>query len=174
MRILATFDANNYQDTDGVFEKYSVRAIIMREGKLAMQCDRDGEYKIPGGGMEAGESQVQALVREVKEETGLHIIEEAVTEIGEIVEMRRDIFDSTKKYICHSLFYYCETEDGVQDALELTASEIAKGYELKWATPEEICKRNSANERDPWIIRDTAFVKMLLEHKVVLPGEDTK
>lgn len=174
MRILATFDANNYQDTDGVIERYSVRAIIMREGRLAMQCDRDGEYKIPGGGIEAGESPMQALVREVKEETGLHVIEEAVTELGEITEMRRDIFDSAKKYICHSLFYFCKVEDGAQDALELTASEIAKGYELKWADPEEICRRNSADKRSPWIVRDTAFVNMLLQREVVLPETDAE
>lgn len=174
MRILATFDANNYQDADEVYEKYSVRAIIMRDGKLAMQCDSNGEYKIPGGGMEAGESRIQTLVREVKEETGLHVIEEAVTELGEMIEMRRDIFDPAKKYICHSLFYYCKVVDGVQDELQLTASERAKGYELKWEAPEEICRRNGINARAPWIIRDTAFVQMLAEHKIVLPEDDVK
>lgn len=169
MKILATFDANNYQDTVGVYEKYSVRGIIMRKGKLAMQCSRDGEYKIPGGGMEAEESCIQTLIREVREETGLRIVENAIIELGEILEVRRDIFDETKKYICHSLFYFCETEEGIQDALQLTASEIAKGYELKWATPEEIYQRNILNKRDPWIIRDTAFIKMLLDREVVLP-----
>lgn len=169
MRILATFDAKDYQDTVGVYEKYSVRGIVMRDGKLAMQCSRDGEYKIPGGGMEQGESCIQALVREIKEETGLYVIADAVTEIGEIVEMRRDIFDPAKKYICHSLFYYCEVEKNRQDALKLTDSEKAKGYELKWAKPEEIYQRNILIEKDPWIIRDTAFVKMLMDESVILP-----
>lgn len=168
MKILATFDAKDYQDTVGVYEKYSVRGIIMREGKLAMQCSRDGEYKIPGGGMEAGENHVQALIREVREETGLHIIEEEIVELGEIVELRRDIFDATKKYICHSLFYYCKVGEQ-QDKLKLTPSEEAKGYELKWAEPREIYQRNILIEKDPWIIRDTAFVKMLMDQKVVLP-----
>lgn len=169
MRILATFDSKDYQDTVGVYEKYAVRGIVMRDGKLAMQCSRNGEYKIPGGGMEAGESRIQALVREVREETGLYVIEDAIVEIGEIVEMRRDIFDSAKKYICHSFFYYCEVEKERQDALKLTASEVAKGYELKWATPQEIYQRNILIEKDPWIIRDTAFVKMLMDQSVILP-----
>lgn len=168
MRILATFDAKDYQDTVGVYEKYSVRGIIMRDGKLAMQCSRDGEYKIPGGGMEAGEDYIQALIREVREETGLHIIEGEIAELGEIVEMRRDIFDATKKYICHSLFYYCKVGER-QDELKLTPSEAAKGYELKWADPREIYRRNILIEKDPWIVRDTAFVKMLMDKKVVLP-----
>ncbi len=150
MKILATFDAMDYQDTTEVFEKYSVRGIIMRDGKLAMQCSRDGEYKIPGGGIEPGEAYLQALVREVREETGLHVIVSAVREIGEIVEIRRDLFD----------------------ALQLTESEIAKGYELRWATPEEIYQRNILIEKDPWIVRDTAFVKMLMDRKIAIANTD--
>ena len=92
-----------------------------------------------------------------------------VQELGEITELRRDIFDPTKKYICHSLFYACQTGDR-QDALALTPSEIAKGYTLRWATPEEICQRNDA-AKDPWIIRDTAFVRMLLDGRVALPAD---
>ena len=52
MKILATFDARDYEGTTGIYEKYSIRAIIVRDGRLAMQCSREGEYKIPGGGQE--------------------------------------------------------------------------------------------------------------------------
>ncbi len=168
MRILAVFDEKNYQNTVETYEKYSVRGIILRDGKLAMQCSREGEYKIPGGGIEAGESYEQALVREVLEETGLHVKPDSIREIGEIQEVRRDIFEKDKKYVCHSLFYYCEAGT-VQEPLHLTASEVAKGYEMKWAAPEEVYQRNILIEKDPWIIRDTAFVKMLIDGKVVLP-----
>ena len=169
MKNLATFDAQNYHDTVGLCEKYTVRGIVMREGKIAMQCSKDGEYKIPGGGMEASEDRIQALAREIKEETGLQVIEDEVYEIGEITEIRRDIFDSTQKYICHSLFYYCKTEEGIQEPLQLTASELAKGYTVKWAAPEEIYETNIRMAKDPWILRDTAFIKMLVDKQVVLP-----
>lgn len=168
MEVLAVFDAKDYQDTVEVYEKYSVRGIINRNGKIAMQCSKDGEYKIPGGGLEAGEDFTQALVREILEETGLHVIESKIVELGEIKEVRKDLFNPKKKYICHSMFYYCEVEDK-QEALKLTPSEIAKGYELKWAAPQEIYQRNILIEKDPWIIRDTAFVKMLIDKKVLLP-----
>ncbi len=170
MEILAVFDAKDYQNTVEVYEKYSVRGIILQDGKLAMQCSRDGEYKIPGGGVEDGENFTQALVREVLEETGLHVKHESVREIGEIREVRRDLFDKKKKYICHSLFYYCEVEDR-QDELSLTESEKAKGYEMKWAVPEDVYKSNILREKDPWIVRDTAFVKMIIDRKVVLPEQ---
>ena len=106
MKILTIFDSKNYDNTTSVFEKYNPRAIIMRDGKLAMQRSRNGIYKIPGGGREGDESFLDTLVREVSEETGLVVRASSVYELGEITEIRRDIFDETVKYICHSLFYF--------------------------------------------------------------------
>lgn len=164
MQILAVFDEKNYDNTETLLEKYTIRGIVVRDGKIAMQCSRDGEFKIPGGGMEPGETYLQALAREVQEETGLFIIPQKAVELGEITEIRKDIFDDRKKYICHSLFYFCE-ETGEEVPIHLTKSEIAKGYYLKWATPQEIYEKNIAVEKDPWIIRDTAFIRMILEHR---------
>ena len=151
MKILATFDARDYEGTTGIYEKYSIRAIIVRDGRLAMQCSQEGEYKIPGGGQEPGENYEQTLIREVKEETGLYVRPESICELGEIIELHRDVLDE-------------------QAPLSLTPSEIAKGYQLKWATPEEVYHRNILIEKDSWIIRDTAFVKMLMDGKICLPG----
>lgn len=167
MQILMTFDADDYQNTTEVFEKYTVRGIIVQNGKLAMQRSKQGEYKIPGGGPEPGEDFRQALVREVHEETGLHIIGSSVRELGEILELRRDIFEAHKKFVCHSLFYFCEVGEE-RDELTLTPSEAARGYHLEWASPEEICEGNKPFLNEPWIARDTAFVRMIAEKKILL------
>jgi hypothetical protein len=45
----------------------------------------------------------------------------------------------------------------------MTESEIAKGYHLVWATPEEIIAGNQAFMDQPWICRDTEFVEMIKE-----------
>ncbi len=172
MRILATIDAGDYQDTTEVFEKYSVRGIVMRDGCLAMQRSSEGEYKLPGGGPEDGEDFIQTLVREIHEETGLRVIPSSAAELGEITEKRRDLFVNHKKYICHSLFYFCRVEDG-QDALTLTESEKQRGYHLEWARPEEIVQVNQNFFHMPWIKRDTIFIQMIADHKVVLPSEET-
>jgi len=162
MRILAVFDEKNYADTTKVFEKYNIRGIVLKDGKMIMQKSKDGEYKIPGGGVEAGESHIEALRRELREEAGLVLKGDSVKEFGEITEIRKDIFDADTKYICHSLFYLCEvTEERVP--LALTASEIKKGYKAVWETPEIIYRTNIRMAVDPWIKRDTAFIKMLLD-----------
>lgn len=48
--------------------------------------DNFGEVKLPGGGIDSGEDDYKALVREVKEETGYDVILESIVSFGEIEE----------------------------------------------------------------------------------------
>lgn len=161
MDVLACFDERNYADTVKVYEKYNIRGIVMSDGKLAMQRSFAGEYKIPGGGMECEEGYEEALRRELLEEVGLVLVKGSMKELGEITEIRRDIFEPDTKYICHSLFFFCEvTEERLPIAP--TESEKKRGYHLEWATPEEIYRINSEIAEEPWIKRDTAFIKMIV------------
>ena len=63
MRTLYTFDKHNYSDDMEVFERFAVRAVIIRDGKLAMQQAGEGYYKILGGGIDAGETNEVALAQ---------------------------------------------------------------------------------------------------------------
>ncbi len=69
--------------------------------------DSFGEVKLPGGGMEENEDDRQALVREVKEETGFDVIEDTTRPFGEIEEKRLSVH---KPMICHQLsrLYFCD------------------------------------------------------------------
>lgn len=57
-------------------QRYRLRpgayAVLIRDGKLLLthQAEPQSEVQLPGGGIDPGESQVQALYREVFEETG--------------------------------------------------------------------------------------------------------
>ncbi len=53
----------------------TVSAVIFdRKGRLLLQQRSDGgQWGLPGGSMEIGESATQAIVREVREETGLEV-----------------------------------------------------------------------------------------------------
>lgn len=160
MKLLKVFDGKDYTEDMPVFEKHTVRAIIVRDGKIAMQKSKDGEYKILGGGVDFGETFCEALAREVLEESGLIIKKESICELGEMLELRRDRFEPEKKYVCHSYFYACDAEDELGET-RMTKSEIAKGFHLVWATPEEIISGNEPFLKEPWMSRDTQMICML-------------
>jgi 8-oxo-dGTP pyrophosphatase MutT (NUDIX family) len=51
-----------------------VGAVIFENGRVLLQRrDDNGRWGLPGGGVEPGESVRQALIREVREETGLDV-----------------------------------------------------------------------------------------------------
>ncbi|WP_280263594.1 NUDIX hydrolase [Nocardia abscessus] len=60
--------------------KVAVSALVQdEEGRILLIRRTDnGKYSIPGGGLEAGETVAQAVVREVQEETGIEV---TVTEL---------------------------------------------------------------------------------------------
>jgi len=48
--------------------------VLVRDGKILVQRDRDrDEYALPGGHVKIGETTVDGLIREYKEETGVDI-----------------------------------------------------------------------------------------------------
>ncbi|MCE5235563.1 MAG: NUDIX domain-containing protein [Clostridiaceae bacterium] len=167
MEKLLMIDAKDYTGDMPVFEKNAVRALILKGGLVAMQISKYGDYKIPGGTVEAGESYAQALVREVREETGLIVDPSTIAEIGEIEEIRQDQFFKGQKYICHSLYYKCEVLPETVET-DRTDNEIGKGYQLEWNTMRNIYDKNMRLQKEPWSIRDTKFLELILNDIVRL------
>lgn len=165
MRRLLLLDTKDYTDEMPVYEKHSVRAIIFREGKIAMQQSKSGFFKILGGVVENGEDHAETIAREVEEEGGLIVKPDTIKALGYIEERRRDVFAPRRTYICYTYFYSCEAED-YEVSLKLTDSEIARGYHLVWATPEQILKTNTGLIKETWKMRDTKFIKMLVEGQI--------
>ena len=158
MELLFTLDEKNYTNDMPIFERYGVRAIIKQNHKFAMQQGNSGEYKMPGGGVEHGENFHQALIREVREETGLLVRSETIKEIGEVLEIRADIKNKGYKYIAHTLYYECEVSSETVET-SLTKSEVEKGYRLAWAEAQNIMSENKKHPKEYWMIRDMEFLK---------------
>lgn len=63
----------------------SVRGIIICGKKLVLGYSTGcGAYEIPGGGIEAGETHFEALRREIREELGISIADNTITEFGAV------------------------------------------------------------------------------------------
>jgi ADP-ribose pyrophosphatase YjhB (NUDIX family) len=79
----------NYPATSDRFVRVSVYAILVRDGSILL-CrlsdqlkDDQGKWTLPGGGIEFGEPILNALSREILEETGLSIEFESWLEVSD-------------------------------------------------------------------------------------------
>ena len=97
MRELFVLDKKNYDPNGSVGRRPSVRGIIIRDGRIAMMHSKKYDYyKLPGGGIEAGETLEETLIREVREESGLVVKPETIKEFGYVRRIEKgkeeDIF----------------------------------------------------------------------------------
>ena len=49
----------------------SIKAVIVVDGRVLLLANDRGEWELPGGRPDAGESETAALIREIREELGL-------------------------------------------------------------------------------------------------------
>ncbi|MDX9893092.1 MAG: NUDIX domain-containing protein [Patescibacteria group bacterium] len=119
--------------------RQAVRAVIFDQNNLvALVYSVENQYhKIPGGGVEAGESLTQALARECLEETGCRI--SVFGELGKIIEYR------TRFNLKQESFCYLARVLGNKGQPDFTAEEIAKGFMVKWVNLPQAIKLLSAD-----------------------------
>lgn len=104
-----------------------VAAIIERDGKILLaqrpeHGDQAGLWEFAGGKVEAGESQQQALVRELREELGIEAEPDAYVashqrEVsGRIINLhgwRVTTFSGTLTRLHHTALIWCKPEDAL-------------------------------------------------------------
>lgn len=138
-RILIMDEKNYAPDLEEIYRE-AVRGIIFVNGKLLMIEDDFGEVKLPGGGIDAGEDDYQALLREVKEETGYRVIPETIVPFGEIEEKRLSVHEPM---IWHQIsrLYFCDVypEKGLCD---YTTNEKKYGFKQVFYTLDEALEIN--------------------------------
>ena len=175
MKELKIFDRKDYDPALTRFIRNSVRAIIFKNCKIGLLYSEKYQfYSFPGGGIEENESHVEALYRELKEETGLTIKSDSIIEFGLIIEIRKDI-KVEGIYEKRDYFYICDVEDTFSE-IKLTKGEEEAGYKLEYVTYEEAINKN---ELDLYIKRihteaETYVMKLLKESRYEYNRKNTK
>ncbi|MCQ2520557.1 MAG: NUDIX domain-containing protein [Lachnospiraceae bacterium] len=140
MKLLKEFDYKDYKLDGTVGVRPSARAIIIRDDKLALVYSEKYDYYIfAGGGIDEGESKETALIREIREETGLDVIPESIKEYGLIVRREHGKIDDL--FIQENYFYLCDVSDKVLPQ-KLDNYEAEERYILRWVTPQEAIETN--------------------------------
>ena len=142
MRCLFEIDLKDYEGCTKVFRRPSARAVILKGDKIALvYATEEKYYKFPGGGIHEDEDKKEALIREVREETGLSVIPGSIREYGSVLRKQKSEKADDTVFEQENYYDLCETEDscGAQD---LDEYEKDAGFMLVYADIYEAIKAN--------------------------------
>lgn len=153
------FEPNRMEcDSSSYARRGAARGIIKHGNNIALLHVTKLKYhKLPGGGIETGESPEQAFNREILEEVGCEC--EIESSLGKIVEYR-DLFkliQTSHIYVAHVV--------GELGSTNFMEDEAAEGFELIWVTPDVAKKLISEDNPSDY---EAKFIKKrdlhILEH----------
>ena len=150
MRILFEMDKKDHGACTRTFARDSARSIVIRNGKIAMiHSLKYDYYKFPGGGMKDGESPVEAMIRETREEAGLIVLPESVREYGCVHRVQRSDLDPAERFVQDNFYYLCEAADGLA-AQDLDDYEAEESYRLEFVDPAAAIQKNRSVKNSPY------------------------
>lgn len=148
MKRLFEIDLHDYETHSTVSKRPSARGIILKGKKIALvYSSREKYYKFPGGGIREGEDKKQALVREVKEETGLEVIPESIVEFGSVLRRQKSNVQEDTVFEQENFYFFCQTENRITGQ-QLDDYEKKAGFILKVTDIEEAILTNQRYHSD--------------------------
>ncbi|MCQ2087145.1 MAG: NUDIX domain-containing protein [Bacilli bacterium] len=165
MRELFVIDLKNYNPNGIKLVRPSSRSIIIKDNKIYMVHSLKYDYyKFPGGGIDKGESNIDALIRETKEEAGLIVIPESIKEYGLVRRIQKGVRFDCDLFIQDNYYYFCDVVDGVFEQ-NLDAYEAEEHFTLEYVDYKVALEANRKPEhgpKDPTMIEREARVLELL------------
>lgn len=144
----------------------AVKAVAVRDGLVLMLRSSSGDYKFPGGGIEAGETDEDALVRELSEECGRDLAASLGVAL-EVVETRPDSMQEGTDFQMVSAYHVCDVGDEVRTQ-HLDHYEQDLSLTPVWVLPGRVVASHDVILARPgaaaWVARETLVLRWLMEH----------
>jgi len=122
--------------------------LLIKRGKPP----KKGEWSLPGGGQQLGETVLQAVHREILEETGIKIKIERLLDVVDFIEPARNPSQNTLKYHYTLIDYGAEYVSGdlraMSDACEARFFSLAEALSLPLWTETKRIIQVAATARD--------------------------
>lgn len=170
MRSLFTIDLKDYEEGYAHSKRPSARAIIVKDNMLAMVYSRKYKYyKFPGGGIEQDEAPESALIREVREETGLSVLPDTIKEYGRVDIFRKSDMLPDTVFWQENLYYLCDVAQETENQ-DLDDYELEEGFTLRYVTADEAIRTNrqEASTDDVYMIERESRVLEILKGELNL------
>jgi 8-oxo-dGTP diphosphatase len=132
----------NYIDRPGAY------AVIQNNEKQIAVIQTGNGCFLPGGGLDPGETEVDALHRELMEETGFQI--SVTAEIGSAVEYIKASSEN-KYYRIQSRFYQAQLDVKVGEGIE-------QDHHLIWLSQEEALSRLT-RQSQAWAVQNGVAIQ---------------
>lgn len=166
MKLLKVFGTHN--PTMKTVRRERVQGILMEpDGTLHMvSSSKYGDCCFPGGGIEAGESHTDALIREVLEETGYAVDPSSVIPFGRVDQYVDNRFSCADEVYLINYYYLCR---GVQVSVPTpTESETAMGVAPLDIGAETAISMNRTLEGKNyyWIPRELFVLELLKDGQI--------
>ena len=167
MRLLFEIDLKNYDKNGKAFIRPSARAIIIKDNKIYMVHSLLYDYyKFLGGGIEHDESNIDALIRETKEEAGLIVIKDSIKEYGCVHRKHKSIDPNYEIFDQNNYYYLCDVENKILEQ-QLDDYENFEKYTLELVDPRIVININRNKEHGPidlgMIEREAKVLELLIK-----------
>lgn len=144
----------------------AVRGVILSGRDLLMIHTMIGDYKFPGGGVNARESHAKALRREIREECGAFLLEFGES-IGAVIEYDRAMNPNYDVFKMTSHYYLCKV-GGNFGPQKLDGYEKDLGFKPVWVNIDKAILANelllNSGKTRQWVKRENFALEYIKQN----------